>query len=163
MIKNINFFCPECLDCVNHQEKLISWRTKLVYFSWTLAENQTHQISSSNYKHFISCMCRSNFYTCRSNFPISECHFLNLEKQKRLQKFPIHPLQNHPLPPIPGFPSISGKNFLSSLWKPFLKNLIPHPSPLLPFMKGTGVGLCKPKNSFKYETKKKTTELSKYI
>ena len=127
MIKNINFFCPECLDCVNHQEKLISWRTKLVYFSWTLAENQTHQISSSNYKHFISCMCRSNFYTCRSNFPISECHFLNLEKQKRLQKFPIHPLQNHLLPPIPGFPPFLAKIFYppyeSHFWK--ISSLIP--------------------------------------
>ena len=108
-------------------------------------------------------MCRSNFYACRSNFPISECHFLNLEKQKGLQKFPIHPLQKPPPPPYYWFPSISSKNFLSSLLKPFLENLIPHPSPLLPFMKETRVRLCKPKNSFKYETKKNTTELSKYI
>ena len=77
-------------------------------------------------------MCRSNFYACRSNFPISECHFLNLEKQKGLQKFPIHPLQKPPPPPYYWFPSISSKNFLSSLLKPFLENLIPHPSPLLP-------------------------------
>ena len=29
MLKNVNLFCPECLDCVNHSEKLIFLKDKI--------------------------------------------------------------------------------------------------------------------------------------
>ena len=82
------FFCPECLDCVNHQGKIIFFKNKISVFKVEL---------QLKIKSMESQTVRIIFFLrikCCSNFSISEFYFHNLKKLKRSWNPPPSP---HPL------------------------------------------------------------------
>ena len=72
MLKNVNLFCPECLDCVNHLEKLIFFKNKISVLEIEL------QLKTKSQPAKITCFLSRK---CSGNFSISECYFLNLKKR----------------------------------------------------------------------------------
>ena len=74
--KRIFFFCPECLDCVNHQQKLIFFNKNKISLLEVELQLKIKSIESQAAK--IICF----LYRKCSNFSINECCFLNLKKIK---------------------------------------------------------------------------------
>ena len=77
MLKKRDFLCPECLDFVNHQGKLIFFKSKISVLE---IELQLKIKSTKSQPAKMICFLQRK---CSGIFSANGCYFLNLKKQKR--------------------------------------------------------------------------------